>query len=193
MWRVGAQVQMGIDESRHDQHAASVDALIRIAVEVRSNVDDALVFEHQHAIAPQHMAAPIKANNPAALDQCAHSAKLPLPKFCSLRLRSCEEVALRGGCTPARRTYHSVEDALARGGTTPWLSAVPPAGSSPWLLALPPRRFALPGDWHSHARTFHSVEVALPPPMPKRSNHLQVIAIRQLREWCRWECLIPVR
>ena len=71
---VDAGVDMTIDKAGADQLALRLHGAVDLAVEAAANVEDAIVFVDDNAIAQQLVIAAIEADDPAALNQRAHRA-----------------------------------------------------------------------------------------------------------------------
>src|SRR5206468_12599485 len=69
---VGGGVQVTVDQAGRHELAGGVHAAIDRSVESRTDVDDAVVLEHDAPVRNQLVAAAVEADDPSALDQCSH-------------------------------------------------------------------------------------------------------------------------
>jgi len=65
-------VHVTIDEARGHELSARVDLSVDATLEGRTHVEHAIALDHDHAIAPERVAAALEADDPAARDPRAH-------------------------------------------------------------------------------------------------------------------------
>lgn len=100
--RMGAHMNVGVDESRNDQVPARIDGLVHRPVMALADMEDRVAAEDDDAIFDNAMLRPVERDDPAAADQrCLFFPTSPPIRAARGRAASCAK--LEGRCGPGRR------------------------------------------------------------------------------------------